>query len=76
MFTNEFDFDSTITTVMDETGEYEDVQLTIEDDVVYIRQFSDDDLIPADLITMTPKMFRDLLQAMDLSEGFYQTRYK
>lgn len=76
MFTNEFDFDSTITTVMDETGEYEDVQLTIEDDVVYIRQFSDDDLIPADLITMTPKMFRDLLQAMGLPEGFYQTRYK
>lgn len=76
MFTNEFDFDTTITTVMDETGECEDVQLTIEDDVVCIRQFSDDELIPPDLITMTPKMFRDLLQAMNLPEGFYQTRYK
>ena len=36
MFTNEFEFDSTITTVMDELGEHEDVQLIIGDDVVYM----------------------------------------
>ena len=34
MFTNEFEFDSTITTVMDELGEHEDVQLIIGDDIL------------------------------------------
>lgn len=76
MFTNEFDFDATVTTVMDETAEYEDVELTIEEDVVYIRQFPKNENIAADLITMTPKMFRDLLEAMNMPEGFYKTIYK
>lgn len=76
MFTNEFEWDASITTVMDETGENEDVQLIIEDDRVYIRQFSNRENMPADLISFTPKMFSDMLEAMNQTEGFYFTRYQ
>jgi hypothetical protein len=34
MFTNEFEFDETVTTIMDETAEYEDVHVMITDDQV------------------------------------------
>lgn len=76
MFTNEMNFDESITTIMDETGEYEDVQVFISDDTVQIRQFPHDETIPADIITLTPKMFRDLIEAMNQPEGFYRTSYK
>ena len=63
MFTNEFEFDATITTVMDETAEHEDVQLIISEDVVYIRQFNDEKRQTTyDLIAMTPKMFKDMVK--------------
>lgn len=75
MITNEFEFDETVTTVMDETGEHEDVQLFIADDTVYIRQFSENDDKVADLIIMTPKMFKDMLTALELPEGFFQMEY-
>lgn len=76
MFTNEFESDHTITTVMDETGEYPDVQLVIADDGVYIRQAPEDDNKPADLILMTHKMFKDMVEALEHPAGFYVTKYK
>ena len=73
MFTNEFEFDSTITTVMDELGEHEDVQLIIGDDVVYIRQFNDDKRETTyDLIAMSPKMFADMQNALNFTEGMFK----
>ena len=78
MITNEFEFDSTITTIMDEQGKLEDVQLIIGDDVVYIRQFNDQiagtDVY--DLIEMSPKMFQDMITALSLADGAFVTRYK
>ena len=76
MFTNEFEYDATITTVLDESGIYQDVELIIEDDVVYIRQFSKEENQPSDLIEMSPKMFYDMLEALNQTEGFYITKYK
>jgi hypothetical protein len=76
MFSTEFNFEDITITLLDETGEYEDVQVYLEDDVVYIRQFSENEDKPADLVVMTPKMFRDLIEAMGLPEGFYVTKYK
>ena len=73
MFTNEFEFDSTVTTVMDESNEFEDVQLIIGEDVVYIRQFNDDKRETSyDLIAISPKMFSDLLNALNFTEGMFQ----
>lgn len=77
MFTNEFEFDATITTVMDETAEHEDVQLIISEDVVYIRQFNDEKRQTTyDLIAMTPKMFKDMVTALNQTEGVFSTQYK
>ena len=42
MFTNEFKFNNSITTVLDDEGSLEDVQLTIGDDMVYIKQYNND----------------------------------
>lgn len=77
MFTNEFDSDCSVTTVMDETGEYDDVQLLIYDDVVYIKQHNLETRVDIpDVIALTPKMFKDLLSAMNYPEGMYKTIYK
>jgi len=77
LFTNEFEFDATITTVMDETAEHEDVQLIISEDVVYIRQFNDEKRQTTyDLIAMTPKMFKDMVTALNQTEGVFSTQYK
>ena len=78
MFTNEFDWDNgsaSITTILDETGSQQDVQLIIADDGVYIRQFPDDDWKPADLICLTHKMFYDMVEALNHTEGFFVTKY-
>ena len=73
MLTNEFEFDSTVTTVMDESNEFEDVQLIIGEDVVYIRQFNDDKRETSyDLIAISPKMFSDMLNALNFTEGMFQ----
>ena len=75
MFTNEFEFDSTVTTVMCEEGDHEDVQLIIADDIVYIRQFNDDKRETTyDLIAMSPKMFGDMQNALNFTEGLYQLK--
>lgn len=70
MFTNEFDFDESVTIVMDETAEYEDIQLMITDDQVFIRQW-DDDREKYEIICMSPKMFFELQEAMKLPAGLF-----
>ena len=74
MFSNEIEWDHTVTTVLDETGQYTDVELVIDDAGVFLRQFPDDG--KADLICMSHKMFRDMIAALDETQGFFQTRYK
>jgi hypothetical protein len=76
MFTNEIEWDHTVTTVLDESGQYADIELIIDDAGVFFRQFPEDDTKPADLICMTHKMFKDLLTALDQSEGMFQTNYE
>lgn len=75
MFTNEFEFDSTVTTIMDETGKREDVHLIIDDEGVWIRQFPENQNAPADLIMLSHKMFKDMIEALQHTEGFFVTKY-
>ena len=75
MFTNEFDHDSTVTIVMDETAQVEDVELIISDFNVSIRQYSNDGG-RVDYIAMTHKMFKDLIEALHHPEGVYVTKYE
>jgi hypothetical protein len=73
MFTNEFDFDETVTTVMDESAEYEDVHVLISDDQVFIRQW-DDDREKYEIICMNPKMFFEIQEAMKHPAGLFQVK--
>jgi hypothetical protein len=72
MFTVEMDTDngesSTITT-LDSYGEYDDVEVTLFDDVVYIRQVDDTDLV--NVIIMSPNQWLDIVSAMKLPSGAY-----
>lgn len=77
MFTNEFNETNTVTTILDEEGNFEDLIVEITDDIIYIKQYNDSayDDIP-DFITVSPKMFKDLLTALHKPEGFYKTKYQ
>lgn len=75
MFTNEFEWDATVTTILDETAEHEDVQVYIEDSGVFIRQFNENSN-KHDLIVMTHRMFYEFLAAMRTAEGTYKTFLK
>ena len=70
MFTIEMDWDETAITVLDQTGENEDVQFLIYDDVAYIRQF-DNDTNRFSIITMSPDQIGEIIASMNLPEGTY-----
>jgi hypothetical protein len=72
MFTIEMDWDETAITILDQTGNYEDVQFLVFDDIVYIRQW-DEDLEKFDTIVMSPEMFDSFRSALNLPEGTYMT---
>lgn len=70
MFTIEMDWDETAITILDQTGEHEDVQFLVYEDIVYIRQW-DEDMQRHILITMSPHMFEELAASIELPEGAY-----
>ena len=70
MFTIEMDWDETAITVLDKTGENEDVQFLIYDDIAYIRQF-DNDTNRFSIITMSPDQIGEIIASMNLPEGAY-----
>jgi len=70
MFTVEMDWDETSITVLDQTGENEDVQFLIYDDIAYIRQF-DNDTNRFSVITMSPDQIGEIIASMNLPEGAY-----
>jgi predicted hydrolase (HD superfamily) len=71
IFTNEFEFDEVVITLMDDTAEYEDVHVLINDDMVFIRQW-DDDREKYEVVCMTPKMFYELQEAMKRPAGLFK----
>ena len=75
MFTNEFEFESTIITIMDDEGKQEDVTIEISDDFVDISQYSEE-LGKYDLITMSPKMLAEMLESFKHPEGLFQTEFR
>lgn len=75
MFTIEMDHDETTVTVLDNHGNWDDVELILYDDVVYIRQY-DSELDDMQMIAMGPEMFNELLVSMHKSEGSYITNHK
>jgi hypothetical protein len=74
MFSVEIDFDDTTITVVDDEDSEEDVTVLLFDDVIYIRQYLDGDTDRASIISMTPKMYAELMEAYQRPEGTYLTR--
>ena len=70
MFTIETEWDELGIRILDQTGQYEDVEFLIYDDVVYIRQW-DEDLEQHYIITLSPQQFEELTYAMNLPDGTY-----
>lgn len=70
MFTNEFDFDETITTIMDDTGEHDDVQISIGGSEVWIRQWCET-LNRYEFVSMTHKMFLEVQESLTKPEGMF-----
>jgi len=72
MYSIEMDHDEIVITIMDDTGSESDIIINSFDDIVYIRQFEDDNPRPQS-IAMTPKMWEELITAIDSPEGFFKT---
>ena len=70
MITIEFDMDETLITIMDNTGELEDVSALLYDDYCHLRQWNEK-LNKFDVITLKPEMYLKLMKAFNLSEGTY-----
>jgi hypothetical protein len=73
VFTNEFDFDETIITILDDNGVHEDIQIYLDENEVYIRQWNERKQI-YDLIIMSPKMMFEIMEAMKRPKGSYIIR--
>lgn len=70
MITVEMDNDETCITVMDTTGELEDIQALLYEDYCHIRQWNEKTEL-FEVITMTPTMYLKLMKAWHLPEGTY-----
>lgn len=70
MFTIEFDEDETLITILDKTGELEDVSVLLYDDYCHIRQWNEKNQ-KFDVITMKPEMYLKLMKAWKLPVGSY-----
>ena len=75
MITNEMEYDETIITVMDDEGLYEDIQVFLDDNEVYIRQYNEI-TVKHDLVVMSCEMYLQMLGAMKLPEGMFKFEFK
>ena len=74
MITIEFDEDETLITILDQSGELEDVSALLYDDYCHIRQWNEKRQC-FDVVTMKPEMYLKLMKAWNLPEGAYVLEY-
>jgi hypothetical protein len=73
-FTVEHAFDESIVTLLDDTACLDDVVLYLGEDKVDIVQFDQHEGIEIhNQVTLTTRMFRELLAAMNTPEGLYRS---
>jgi hypothetical protein len=71
MFTVEFEPDASVIVSMDNTGEFDDVEVIIGDDGhVYLRQY-DEDVGGFEMLLMTYTQLIQIFAALQSSEGAY-----
>ena len=66
MITVEHEFDHTLVTILDNSGECDDLELVVDEDSVYIVQENN-------ILLITPFMLRELIASYDMEEGSYIT---
>jgi hypothetical protein len=71
MFTNEHEFDKTVTTILDEEDFVTDIIITYTDDFVILRQYCDFTNQEQEII-ITSKMFSELMMSFHCEEGFFK----
>lgn len=71
MFTVEMDWDETAIVILDDAGHYEDLQMMMYEDIVYLRQW-DEDLRRHNYIVVSPEMMLAFQKAWHLPEGAYR----
>lgn len=72
MFTVEMDTDdgeSVTITTLDGSGRFDDVRLVLFDDIVFLSQQDDHDMLHT--VIFSPRQLRDLTVAMQSTEGSY-----
>ena len=72
MYTVEFDHDEICITILDDTGEHEDLIVNSFDDIVYIRQH-DPETNTNQVVEINPAMWEDLINSMNSPEGAFRT---
>jgi|TARA_B110000503_G_scaffold36695_1_gene59997 hypothetical protein len=71
MFSVEFDFDDITITVMDDSGNHSDLIVNSFDDIVYIRQYDEENETES-IIDISPKQWEELIHAIHSQEGFFK----
>lgn len=72
MFTVEMDTDngeSVTVTTLDGSGRYDDIRLVLFDDVVFLTQQDDHDMMHS--LILSPQQWHDLTVSMQTTEGAY-----
>jgi hypothetical protein len=72
MYTVEMELDEIEITILDDSGQCEDLKLFSYDDVVYIRQYNRKKG-EYELIVITPQMYAELMSAWQSPEGSFIT---
>lgn len=70
MFTIEFLPDHTLVTVLDESDEFEDVQVVVAEEAVYLLQH-DDVMQDTQSVFLSYQQLRDICASLNLTEGAY-----
>ena len=74
MITVEHECDHSIITILDNQGKTDDVEIIVDEELCYIRQYSDDD--DFNIVVISPYMLKELIAAYDMAEGSYVTNGK
>jgi hypothetical protein len=71
MFTIEMEDDESLITILDDTGELDDISILLYDDYCHIRQWNEKKQF-WEIITLTSTMYLELMKAWNLPQGTYQ----
>jgi hypothetical protein len=75
MFTVEIDGEETSITILDSTGDLEDINVLLYDDYCFIRQWNEERKT-FDLVAFKAEMYLALMEAWNLPQGAYTIEKK